>query len=53
MPQTKTNTNNGQNRNKNSRRGGWAKEPPTAVAAAITVTIVETSRLQSIHSKKK
>ena len=29
------------------------KEPPMADAAAITVTIPETSRLQNIYSKEK
>ena len=30
-----------------------AKEPQTEVAAAIAVTIAETSRLQNIHLKEK
>ena len=29
-----------------------AEEPPTAVAAAIAITIAETSQLQNIHSKE-
>ena len=42
MSQTNTNTNNGHNQTKILGDVDGAKESPTAVAAAIAVTIVET-----------